>query len=153
MGEDAISNVFRDKLEQDLNGYQTTMSQTLDSFNQWMNHYSHRMQESLNGVQYFALNDFTNVNQNIRNEAISQVCRLIFATTIRNTFFNRKSSTKFEQFQSHPGDDGLKSKLQQKMEQKFNEIFPNFENQNIAKRHSFRVIFCVWWTMFAWSLL
>lgn len=80
MGDDAISNVFREKLEQDLNNYQATSSQTLDSFNHWINHYNHRMQESLNGVDYFPLNDFINVHQNIKNEAISQVCRLIFPT-------------------------------------------------------------------------
>lgn len=78
MGEDAISHVFREKLEQDMNGYQTTMSQTLDSFNRAMHHYDQRMLESLNGVQYFPLNDFVNVQQNIRNEATSQVCQLIF---------------------------------------------------------------------------
>lgn len=73
MGEDQISNRFRAKLEQDLNNYQMGMSQTLDSFNHWSNHYSHRMQDSLNGVEYFSENDFVRLRDSVRNEAISKV--------------------------------------------------------------------------------
>lgn len=73
MGEDAISNVFHEKLDQEMKSYQTTLSQTLDTFNHGINHYSRRMQESLNGVDYFPVNELMNVHQRIRNEAISQV--------------------------------------------------------------------------------
>lgn len=74
MGDDEISNGSRAKLEQDLNNYQSVLSQTLDSFNHCRNEYSRRMQESLNGVEYFSLNEFMTAHQNIRNEVIAQVC-------------------------------------------------------------------------------
>lgn len=73
MAEDEISNAFREKLEQDLNSYQTTTSQTLESFNHWSHHYSNQMQASLDAVDYMRLSDFSNRHQNLRNEAISQV--------------------------------------------------------------------------------
>lgn len=73
MGDDEISNEFRGKLEQDLNNYQSVLSQTLDSFNHCPNDYSRRMQESLNGVEYFSLSEFMSFHQNIRNEAIAKV--------------------------------------------------------------------------------
>lgn len=73
MGDDEISNGLRAKLEQDLNNYQSILNQILDSFNHSPNEYSRRMQESLNGVEYFGLNEFMGLHQNIRNEAISQV--------------------------------------------------------------------------------
>lgn len=75
MGEEDISSGFRAKLEQELNNFQAVMAQTLDSFNHWSNHYSQRMQDSLNGVEYLSGVDFLNLHQNIRSEAISQVRR------------------------------------------------------------------------------
>lgn len=73
MGDDEISNEKRSKLEQDLNNYLSIMDQTLNSFSHCPNHYSHRMQESLNGVEYFSLGDFMSLHLNVKNEAISQV--------------------------------------------------------------------------------
>lgn len=73
MGEDEISNAFRGKLEQDLNNFQITLCQVLDSINQWSNHYSHRMQESLNGVGYRSPDDLMGLHQTVRDEVVSQV--------------------------------------------------------------------------------
>lgn len=73
MGDDEISTGSFGKLDQDLNNYQSALTQTLDSYNNCPNHYSRRMQESLNGVEYFSLDEFTSLHQNIRNEAIAQV--------------------------------------------------------------------------------
>jgi len=112
MGDDEISNGSRAKLELDLNNFQSGMSQTLDAFNHWSNHYNNRMQESLNGVEYFSAGDFSSFHQNLKNEAVSQ-------------------------FQSQPGDNELKFKLQPKIERSIDDKLPHFDGQNGAKRNSF----------------
>lgn len=77
MGDDEISNTFRTKLEQKLNEFQSVMTQTLESFSRNSQHYSDKMQSTLNGVNYFSATDLINHHQGARNEAISQVCNSI----------------------------------------------------------------------------
>lgn len=72
MGDDIPMN-SREELEQDLNDFQLSMSQTLDSFNQWANYYGNKMQESLNDVEYFSLGDLAILHHTIKSEAVSEV--------------------------------------------------------------------------------
>lgn len=68
-----MSKEFRAKLEQDLNEFQSLMSITLEAYHLCLQHYTDKMQTSLNGVEYINALDFTNLHQTVKNEALSQV--------------------------------------------------------------------------------
>lgn len=74
MGDGDISNSFRERLDQNLNGFQAALMKTLEIFNQRQNHFTNSMQSSLDQVEYLRPDEFVNFHQRFKSEAMSQVC-------------------------------------------------------------------------------
>lgn len=77
MGDEAISNGFRAKLEQDLNEYQSLMSITLEAYHLCVQHYADKMQASLNEIEFYSPLEFTKLHQNMKSRAFLQVANLM----------------------------------------------------------------------------
>jgi len=112
MGDDEISKKFRDDLHQNFKEFQLKITQTLELLSQQSKEYNDKMQESLNRAEYFGLGGLMRLHQKTRNETISQ-------------------------FQSQPGDDELKQKLQPKIEKCIDCKIDDFEKRNEEKYQHF----------------
>lgn len=77
MKDDEIYEITYKKLTQNLDNFEVTFSKTLDTYFDCQNHYSNSMQKALDQVEYFNQGDFMKQHQNLKNDAISQVCKLI----------------------------------------------------------------------------
>lgn len=74
MGNDEISNSFREKLGQGLDEVQMKIDRMLNFFRDSLNIYSNLMQNSLNNVYSYADEKaLIKMHQNAKNEAIAQV--------------------------------------------------------------------------------
>ena len=74
MGDGDISNGFRQRLDQNLNSFESALIKTLEVFNQRQNHFTNSMQSSLDQVEYLRSDEFVNFHQRFKSEAMSQVC-------------------------------------------------------------------------------
>lgn len=141
MGADEISYRFRAKLEKDLNNLQSIVSQTADYYNQCLNQYGQKVQESLNQIEYFSTGDFLHLHQNAKNAAISEVCILVIFWLQKSIVTVSQNPQFSQQFQSQPGDDEFKFNFQPKIESKIEQKCNSFAEQNRTKRQNFRVGF------------
>lgn len=73
MGDDEVSNEFREKLQQDLEGIQSALVTILESYNECLKYYSATLQKSIEGDSYQSQNDLIKLHQNTKNEARNQV--------------------------------------------------------------------------------
>lgn len=73
MGDNSITNGFREVLERQFNEFQSLMSITLEAYHLCLVHYSEQMQASLQGNRFLSSGVFTKHHQNIKGSAISQV--------------------------------------------------------------------------------
>ncbi|XP_055323105.1 atlastin-like [Sitodiplosis mosellana] len=113
MGDGDISNSFRGRLDQNLNNFQSALIGTLEIFNQRQNHFTNSMQSSLDRVEYFRSDEFVNLHQRVKNEAMSQFLEV-----------------------SHL-DGALKYIIQNKLNQNIDEKIRFFEGMNTAKHTNF----------------
>lgn len=84
MGDDELSNGFRDKLQQDLDGIQSALATITDSYNECLKYYSDTLHRLTEGP-YESPNDLIQLHQNTKNEARAQVQRRIKSFRIKVT--------------------------------------------------------------------
>lgn len=75
MGDNSITNGFREVLERQFNEFQSLMSTTLEAYHLCLVHYSEQMQASLQGNRFFSSDVFIELQQNIKDGAISIVTK------------------------------------------------------------------------------
>lgn len=114
MGDDEISGVYREKLEQNLNELRGSMTGVMDLYTQNLQHYVDSIQGSLNQNEYFTGVDFIKLHQNTKSQTLTQ-------------------------FQSQPGDNEFKASVQSKLDVKIDQKLPAFEAANEEKRQNFMV--------------
>lgn len=73
MGDDEISKEFRDRFDRNLTEFQSIVTKTLESYSRSPKHYTVKMQQSFNEVDYFTLADAMILHVEMKDAAISQV--------------------------------------------------------------------------------
>lgn len=73
MGGDEVHKGAYDKLIQNVDNFHLALTKTFELYGDSQNHYRNSMQNSLDRVEYFHQGEFTNLHQNTKNQAISQV--------------------------------------------------------------------------------
>lgn len=73
MGNAEISSSCREKLTHSLDNFHSILSRTIETNIGCETHYSNSMQTSLDQVEYFRQDDFVNLHQRVKSEAVAQV--------------------------------------------------------------------------------
>lgn len=73
MGDDAITNKFREQLQQDLDGIQSALVTVSESYNECLKYYSDVLQKSIGSDSHQSQNDLIKLHQNTKIEARAQV--------------------------------------------------------------------------------
>ncbi|XP_055309313.1 atlastin-like [Sitodiplosis mosellana] len=115
MGDGDISNGFRGKLTQNLDGIQSSIIKASESYHECLNHYTDASQRSLASIDtFFNQNDLIKAHQNAKKEAKDQFSE-------RTTLVDLKYT----------------STLQHRLENEIEAKLPALEQSNEGKRHAF----------------
>lgn len=94
MGDDEIYKHVYEKLTQNMDKFDLTLSKTLEAYIDCQNRYKNSMQNSLDQIEYFNQGDLVKLHQNLKNEAISEVCtamKITKAANIESIFYEIKN--------------------------------------------------------------
>lgn len=73
MGDAELSNLYREKLKQDLDNMQAVLVALLDSSKKSSQQYVDSMQNRINEQEYLNLDEFMKIHREMKGEAIKQV--------------------------------------------------------------------------------
>lgn len=100
------------RVEQDLIDFKSSVSKSLDAYSENLKMYIDSMEKLLNENEYFSLDNFIQLHQDRKNEAIRH-------------------------FQSQSDDNELKFAIQNRLTTKIDEKLTIFEERNYEKRDKF----------------
>lgn len=87
MGDNALSQRYREKLSSDLNHLKDSLTKTIHLYDQSVKTHNDSMQRFLNNNQVFDESYITRVHRHVKSWALDQVCQLGTPNIHGNCFF------------------------------------------------------------------